>query len=490
MLSNALISQLGTHLLTHTGLLFSEKRWDEIRQKMTAAMKDFDFEDVEKFIHWLLSAPLTKHQIEILACHLTVQETYFFRESKTFEVLEQTILPKLINSRRNTEKRIRIWSAGCSAGEEPYSIAILLNKLIPDIKDWSITILATDINPVALQKARQGLYTEWSFRDTPQWVNEKYFEKIKQGHYAIRSPIKEMVNFSYLNLSEDNYPSLSNNTNAIDLIFCRNVLMYFAPETVLSVIARFNRSLLNGGFLIVSVVEISSLFSSEFNPVRFKDITLYNKDGNYPKQIKAIHPPPPLTKSWPEEFEDEIKPPKLSGKTHIKKANVKNNIKTKLTPYEEAAALYGQGQYREAEDKLTGILAGNHDNPKVIILFARILANQGKLADALHWCEKAISVDKLNPGLYYLRATILEELGNTVNAMTSLNEALYLDHEFVLAHFALGNLAMRLGKHAESKKHLRNTMELLSRYKPDEVLPESEGITTGRLTEMLLLTNP
>ncbi len=292
MLSDALISRLIEHLSANTGLFFPEKRRNEIRQKMTAAMTDFGFEDAEEFIRWLLSAPLTKQQVEKLARHLTVQETYFFREGKTFEVLERVILPELINSRRNTEKRIRIWSAGCSTGEEPYSIAILLNKLIPDIKDWSITILATDINPDGLQKARQGIYTEWSFRDTPKWVSEQYFEMIERGHYAIRSPVKEMVTFSYLNLSEDNYPSLSNGTNAMDLIFCRNVLMYFAPESALPVIRRFHRSLLDGSFLIVSTVEVSTLFSSDFDPVRMRDVTLYKKDGGHKEQAKAVHPLP------------------------------------------------------------------------------------------------------------------------------------------------------------------------------------------------------
>lgn len=241
---------------------------------------------------------------------------------------------------------------------------------------------------------------------------------------------------------------------------------------------------------MVSVVEASSLFSSVFNPVRLRDVTLYKKDGNYPKQAKAIHSPPPLTKSGLDGLPDEVKPPKLSRKPHIEKPHIEKKIKTELTPYEEAAALYGQGQYREAEDKLTAILAGNHDNLKAIILFARVLANQGRLSDAFKWCEKAVSVDKLNAGLHYLCATVLEELGNATGAMVSLNKALYLDPGFVLAHFALGNLAMRLGKHVESKKHLRNTMELLSRYKTDEMLPESEGITAGRLAEMLRLTNP
>lgn len=494
MVSNTLISQLSKYLSAHTGIYFPEKRLHELKQKMTAAMKDFNFENVEEFIHWLLSAPLTQHQVEVLACHLTVQETYFLRENKTFEVLEQSILPELINSRRKTEKRIRIWSAGCATGEEPYSIAILLNRLIPDIKDWNITILATDINSDALQKARQGIYSEWSFRDTPQWVRGQYFEKISRGHYTIRSPIKEMVTFSYLNLSQDVYPSLSTNTNAMDLIFCRNVLMYFAPEYAKAVAQRFHRCLIDRSFLIVSVVEVSSLLSSEFNPVRMNGITLYKKDSGCLKQAKTIPTtssftipisPPPFPPRKIGEGGQGGRPHKPSKQSPARKADIPATVKPKLTPYEEALAFYGYGYYREAEDRLTGLLAGNHHNLKAIILFARVLANQGKLVDALNWCEKAVTADKLNPGLRYLLATVLEEQGKTEEAMISLNKALYLDPDFVLAHFALSHLTQRLGKQAESKKHLRNTTELLSQYKPDEILPESEGITAGRLSEIL-----
>ena len=179
---------------------------------------------------WLLSSePPSRNQIEILASYLTIGETYFFREKQTFEILEERILADLIKTRRQNERRLRIWSAGCCTGEEPYSIAMLLSKMLPDLKDWNISILATDINPRFLHKASEGVYSKWSFRDCPQGVKERYFRKAKEDRLEILPDIKKMVTFSYLNLVEDSYPSLSNCTNAMDVIFCRNVLMYFAP---------------------------------------------------------------------------------------------------------------------------------------------------------------------------------------------------------------------------------------------------------------------
>jgi chemotaxis protein methyltransferase CheR len=156
-----------------------------------------------------------------------------------------------------------------------------------------------------------------------------------------------------------------------------------------------------------------------------------------------------------------------------------------LTPLEEAAILYQRGFYREAEERLRVLIFNGSSSQEMLVLFTKILANQGKLEDALHWCEKAVSADKCNPHLHYLLAVILEEQKKVEEARTSLKKALYLDHNFVLAHFALANLSLRRGKIAEARKHFGNTTEILSKYKPDEIFPESEGITAGRLSEMI-----
>jgi len=493
MLSNTLISRLSEHLSAHTGLFFSEKRLGEIKNKMTAAMKDFDFEDMEDFIRWLLSAPLTKHQIEILARYLTVQETYFFREKKTFEVLEQTILPELINSKRNTEKHIRIWSAGCSAGEEPYSIAILLSKLIPDIKDWNITVLATDINPDALQKARQGIYTEWSFRDTPVWVKEQYFEKINRANYAIRSPIKEMVTFFYLNLFEDLYPSLTSQTNAMDVIFCRNVLMYFAEESAKKVVHKLSRSLVDKGWMIISPVESAYIPSPPFTAVRFPDAIIYKKDLDR-REEKDIH------YVFPSLPHKEVQAPagicfdaaSKIDTAPVHETNILKQPETKEkkaeethSPYVKAQEFYKQGRYGEASRELLELVSINQDAVEMLPLLVRSYANQGNLSDALGWCDKALKSEKLSPGLHYLRANIIQEQGDTEEALRSLKRALYLDPDFVLAYFTMGVLNNRQGKFKEARKHFENVITLLNNYRQEDVLPESDGITAGRLGEIV-----
>jgi chemotaxis protein methyltransferase CheR len=488
----ALLQRLSDYLTARVGLHFAKRNWKELQWKMSAAMIDFGFDRVDEFIEWLLFLSPTQKQIEILAGHLTVGETYFFRERRAFEILERSLLPDVIATRRKTEKRLRFWSAGCSTGEEPYSIAILLDKLIPDLKDWRVTILATDINTNALRKAEEAIYSDWSFRDNPPGFKERYFKKVDKNHYELLPGIRKRVAFSYLNLSEDHYPALQNNTNAMDFIFCRNVLMYFAPEQIGLTAERFHRSLLDGGCLIVSPVETALLTHSPFATVRFPDSTFYKKDIHGAKiaheaaerfEKKGIPYPslPPRTAKHrrpgtPSQRTGQAAKPLRKGLA----ASIKPE-ETERTPYEEAVILYQKGFYPEAEEKLRKLLSNGIRNQESSILFTKILANQGKLDKARSICEEAVLMDKCNARLHYLLATILEEQKEGDAARASLKKALYLDRNFVLAHFALANLSLRSGKTADARKYFSNAAEILSGYKPDDIIPESEGITADRL---------
>lgn len=482
------LSRISEFIASKMGLHFSEARWDDLERGLGSASREFGFTDTEEFIKWLMSSQLTKSHIEILASHLTVGESYFFREKESFDALEERILPELIRSRQGNERHLRIWSAGCSTGEEPYSIAILLSRMIADLKDWNTTILATDINPRSLKKASEGLYTEWSFRSVPSWVREGYFKKRKDGFFEVLPNLKKMVVFEYLNLAEDVYPSLLNNTNAMDMIFCRNVLMYFSAEQAKKVIQGIYKSLMEGGWLFVSPAEASSYLSSHFVTVHFPGAILYRKDTKKPltmedfrKPVKAEAEPPRLSKSILEQKTESFGTQSLRGKDVVKPK--KEEPLQDL--YTEAGVMFEQGRYAEAAEKLGGLYLQGKTEPKVTALLSRAYANQGRLDDALKWCEKAVGADTLNPVYHYLLATILQEQGRIDRAVMYLKRALYLDHNFVLAYFALGSLMQRLGEPKTSRKYLKSALGLLSRYSPEEVLPESEGITAGRLSEVI-----
>ena len=128
-------------------------------------------------------------------------------------------------------------------------MAIAVRRGLRDLGDWNVTILATDINPKFLRKAAAGVFGEWSFRDAPAWLKDQYFQRLESNRYAILPEIRQMVQFEHLNLAEDTYPSLLTDTNAMDVIFCRNVLMYFVPAQAQRVLAQMSCCLVDGGWL-------------------------------------------------------------------------------------------------------------------------------------------------------------------------------------------------------------------------------------------------
>jgi chemotaxis protein methyltransferase CheR len=503
-ISDQQLSHLSEFVASWLGLHFPKKRWHDLDRIICHVADELGFQNPGACIEQIVTRRLGKEREDILTGHLTIGETYFFREQKSFEVLESRILPDLIASRRGRDQRLRIWSAGCSTGEEAYSLAILLARMIPDISEWQITILATDINSRALGKAQHGVYGEWSFRGVPDWVRQRHFQRTPDGLFELSQGIRRMVTFEILNLAEGNYPSLATNTNAMDLIFCRNVLMYFEPKHQERAILGFQRSLLDGGWLAVSPCETSPAFSSRFETVMFPDAVFYRKDGQGTKRTCQLPPLPvtapagPRPSSAPSRAPAPAPAPSPSPEhppTPAPGVQAQPPLPAKRQPYDEALELYRQGCYGEAAETLSGLLArtgtsggSTHLFGKASALLAQALANRGEIASALEWTEKAIAVDKLNVELYYLRATIFQEQGAQSQAIASLKQALYLDHGFVPAHFALGTLYLRQGKSREASRHLENALTLLGAGQPDDPVPGAEGMTAARLREIIVAT--
>ncbi len=495
-LPESTLASLSELVATQIGLWFPPERWRDLDRGIRSAAREFGFKDAESCIEWLRSSRLTREQIEILASSLTVGETYFFREKKVFEVLEQQVLPELIRSRWANGRHLRVWSAGCASGEEPYSLAILLSKILPDIESWNASLLGTDIDPRRLQKARSGRYNEWSLRDVAPEIKENYFRKTPEGGCELLPEIRRRVAFGYLNLAEDVFPSLATNTNAMDVIFCRNVLMYFALARATEVVRNFHRALLPGGWLIVSPVEASCLLDSGFQSVSFSDSILYRKESEtYPREVLFLERTDARTDAPPMGSPDllpgdELDPPfgRQSLDALPSVAEVSEVPNPPQPSYAEALELYDQGRYEEAAKELRALLDREEGDGKAAALLARAYANQGKLSEALEWCGRAAATDKLNPACHYLQAVVLQELGSLEQARVSLRRALYLDQDFVLAHFALGNLALQQDLSAEARKHFENALAPLGQRDQDELLPEGEGLTAGRLREIIRST--
>ena len=250
------------------GLHFTPERLFELDQKMVAAAKEAGYPDVEQYQLWLMSVPLSRELLETLASALTIGETYFLRDPRSYQVLEQELIPGLLARRRGTERSLRIWSAGCSSGEEAYTLAILLSRAIPDLANWNISLLATDINPQALERGRQGIYSQWSFRNSPPWLMD-YFSKTAEGRFEITPRIRTMVHFDHMNLADNSAAAQCAGTDFLDIIFCRNVMLYFEPIQIERTIARFHAALRDGGWLFVGPTEVDPRFTKGFTCLRF-----------------------------------------------------------------------------------------------------------------------------------------------------------------------------------------------------------------------------
>ena len=228
-----LINRLNAVVSASIGIHYAPDRLSDLEKAIELAAQDLNFSDPQQFALKLFQATLNAEEVQAIARHLTIAETYFFREPRAFDELE-AVLPSLIEVRRGQGKKLRMLSAGCCTGEEAYSLAMLLTGLIPDIDDWQINIIGGDINQDYLAKAKLGVYTPWAFRgvmsEPADRLKARFFRALENGNFEIVDRLKKMVQFVYLNLADDfqTYERQLGN-QPFDLILCRNVLIYMEP---------------------------------------------------------------------------------------------------------------------------------------------------------------------------------------------------------------------------------------------------------------------
>lgn len=433
-------SRLSELIADAMALHFPRERWSELQHLVCRAADEFGFADVALCVAWLVSAPLSKPQIEVLARHLTVGETYFFREHKTLEVFAKTLLPDMVRTRRQHGRQLRLWSAACRSGEEAYSLAILLRENLPEIAAWDVKILATDINAGFLEMAAVASYGAQACRHVPDELKERYFTPTDSGGYAVVPSIRKMVTFARMNLATDDYPSRASGTEAMDFIFCRNLLIDCTPTHIRRVAANFHRALNDGGWLAVSPSAASAGSFPQFAVASFPGVSLFQKRAD---PFKVRPNPMPRHAEWTQTATVVAPPP----------ARTPEAVAVPIAAH--AGAL------------------------------ARTLANQGRPAEALPWCDRWIESDKLDCSAHYLRAVILLELADFRQARRSFQRAIDLQPDFVLAHYALGALARDLGERQQADRHFANVRHLLARLRPADLLPGSDSLTAGRLAETM-----
>jgi chemotaxis protein methyltransferase CheR len=278
LLSEADFQRFADLVRARSGLEFSGPRRNDLEQAIARAVSELGLPGLDALYEHLTVGSEAQAALETFIASLTIPETYFFRNRPQFEALGQQILPELIARRRNL-RRLRIWSAGCSSGEEPYSLAMLLRRLLPDLATWDVLILATDLNRNALEKAERGVYSAWSFRDMPPDVQELYFTR-RGVQFELSPQVRNQVRFAYLNLADDTYPSALTGTLDMDLILFRNVLIYFGEEMARRAVDRLYDALADGGWLLVGHAEPSTMLFNRFTSHSLPGTIVYQKKAS------------------------------------------------------------------------------------------------------------------------------------------------------------------------------------------------------------------
>lgn len=250
--------------------------------------------------------------------------------------------------------------------------------------------------------------------------------------------------------------------------------MYFTPEAMREVAHRFYEALAPNGWLIVSLVEAPRNFP-EFVTVNLDGVTLYRKPA---VPLKFVVPDKITNDEKPEVH--SLEPVSTDARSSIPDCEASSVVANNTDLDRNLAMPSAQESFFQEP-----VFHKKEDEPETLLLFARVCANQGKLTEALAWCEKAIAADKMAAVAHYLKAAILEEQGLLQEASSSLRQVVYAEPKFVMGHFSLGNLARRQGKRKESRKHFENVRLLLAQHGPEDIVPESDGLSVGMLREML-----
>ncbi|MEK6260119.1 MAG: CheR family methyltransferase [Planctomycetota bacterium] len=463
---------------SRTGLVFGPTRFESAEQGIRRSMARAGITDFPRYRHLLES---DSHAWDDLLAELVIGETYFFRDVTQFEFIRREVLPDL-QRRCGAGHVVRAWSAACASGEEAYSLAMLFAE---EGLAGRSHILGTDISRRALAAARRGSYRNWSFRGDGA-ARAKRFVTRRGEESTVADVLRDRVAFEHLNLALDIWPSTVTGTAAMDLILCRNVLIYFDPATVASVARRLFESLAPGGWLVTGA---SDPPLGEHAPFE----TVLAPEGVFLRRGPAhVHRGSPPTIEPPADLEaclealqglpigcqglSETKAP-LSGPPdgQIESPNFQT---PNVSPLCEAREALSRAEYERAI-QLTSDLT---EDAEMCAIHVQALAN-ADATRAEQVCAAATARHPLSAELHYLHAILLLGLEQNDAAVSAIRRVLYLDRSLALAHFTLGTILHELGDVDGAQRAYRNTRDLCGNRPPDELVPLANGERVERLKE-------
>lgn len=483
VLSNEEFELFQKFLIEESGLYFDKDRSQSLDAVLAGRLRDKKYGSYQEYYNFLKFHPEGRREVHELLDLITIGETCFFRNRPNFEALMTSILPEIINKKMySADKSIRVWSAGCSKGDEAYSIAIAIMEALPVYKNWNISILGTDINRDVLDAAREGIYGKRDIEQMPQEYFEKYFSKAGTK-FVLNDDVKNLVKFEYHNLAKD--PFLFEGVQNLDIIFCRNVTIYFDLDTTRRVMDNFYNCLLPDGYLFIGHSETLWQITDKFRAVEFPQTFIYKK-GLYPIKGEAVKPFIGVPDIDLEEFSimanTATAATDSAGRTEvpgegvplIRKIEKKDELRERLDSfYKEAIRLSAAKQYKQAVALLNRIISQDKNHTKAYFAKAAILANQENYQEAIKQLLEIIETDNLYIEAYYLLGVLAYKTGDVKMAEAQFRKIIYIDPSVAMAYFNLGNIYLYQDETKKAAKEFNNAVKLL------EVRPLDEQVRFG-----------
>jgi chemotaxis protein methyltransferase CheR len=427
MLTDLDFETIRDYLAAGAGLVFDDSRRAGLSAVVLERMHATSTVSVDAYLR-LVDGPKGEQERQWLLDAVTVQETYFFRNPPQMEALRRRILPELLRRSAGRDRPLTIWSAGCSTGEEPYTLAMLLLELSPMLGIHSETrIVGTDVSAQALDSARRGVYTGRAVETAPSMLRDRWFEPTAGGALAVRDEVRRLVDLRLHNLVAEPPPF---GPGEVDLIVCRNVTIYFARDTTRNLVGGFHDVLAEGGYLLLGHSETLWQVSDAFTLVPVGDAFVYRRSHD---ARVAMGPSAPV-----------LRPVRLR--------------RPKVLPMPIARHVAAPGAA-----PLTDLDA------------SRAALARGEYAEAVQAAEAAVAADPLSAEGYVVLGTALSTLGRDGDALVPLRKAVYLDPDAGHAHFMLASSLARLGQHGAAAISYRAAAASLDQVDPASVAAMLDG---------------
>jgi chemotaxis protein methyltransferase CheR len=477
------------------GLFFDDAKADFLADILRQRMERTSCSHFAEYERRLTPLTCRDAEIRALAEAMTIGETYFFRYPDHFKAIAEVALPACVKARQEEGVRVlRILSAGCSSGEEAYSIAILIREMYPELAAWSVSILGIDINPAAIEKATNARYSQWSLRETSDERAAAHFEPAGR-QLRVRESIRREVRFEQRSLADDD--NLFWQASTFDIVMCRNVTIYFPLDVTRCVVARISRALRPGGFLFLGHAETLRGISTAFH-LRHTHNTFYyqrreavDEADDLFATMKCVARTAERTASaatWSGR-PAELAPPIAIGPGASSAAPLVAWSSSSALPAEAVAAsapaleMLRRERFVEGKEFLRGLPPGSATDPDAQLLLAVLHANSGEIIEAEKIARQVLAADELSTGAHYLIALCREHADDRDGAVRHNQAATYLDPLFAMPHLRLGLIAKRAADSETARRELGTALPLFSREDPARILLFGGGFTREALIE-------